>query len=90
MKHRFQFSLKTLFVGVTLLAASIWVALDRQRLIHERNQARQRATIAEGSLGAVKNAIQAKPLDDSARLQFADWLIGNAERRLQADQHNDR
>jgi hypothetical protein len=45
---RFQFRLRTLFVAVTLIAAASWVAVDRQRLIGERDDALLRATKAEG------------------------------------------
>ena len=43
----FQFSLRTLMIGVTLLAALsaavTWVIRDRQRLIRERDEAIERA-----------------------------------------------
>jgi chorismate mutase len=42
-RRRFQFHLRTLLIGVTLLAvlssAVTWVVRDRQRLIDERNEA---------------------------------------------------
>jgi hypothetical protein len=43
MKARFQFRLRTLMIGVTLLAVACWVVVDRQRLIRERDEARQNA-----------------------------------------------
>jgi hypothetical protein len=39
---RFQFRLRTLMIGVTLLAVACWVVVDRQRLIRERDEALQR------------------------------------------------
>ena len=75
----YQFSLRSLMIGVTLLALACWAILDRQRLIHERDEARQRATFVEGHFAAVKDAIRNKHMDESARLQFAEWLIGNPE-----------
>jgi hypothetical protein len=42
-KHRrFQFRLRTLMIGVTLLAAACWVAVDRGRLIRDRDNAIQK------------------------------------------------
>jgi hypothetical protein len=38
-RRRFQFSLRTLLIGVTLLAVACWVIVDRQRLIRERDDA---------------------------------------------------
>jgi hypothetical protein len=38
-RRRFQFRLRTLLIGVTLLAVVCWVIVDRQRLIEERDRA---------------------------------------------------
>jgi hypothetical protein len=43
----FQFSLRTLMIGVTLLAAVCWVDIDRSRLIRERDEAIQKQANAE-------------------------------------------
>jgi hypothetical protein len=45
----FQFSLRTLLVGVTLLAVGCWVVVDRQRLIRERDDAKHPEAIARES-----------------------------------------
>jgi hypothetical protein len=42
----FQFSLRTMMVVVTLLALACWGAVDRARLIRERDEARQREAAA--------------------------------------------
>jgi hypothetical protein len=46
-RRRFQFSLRTLMIGVTLLAVYcgpfVWLFQDRQRLIHERDEAKVQA-----------------------------------------------
>ena len=47
-RRRFQFRLRTLMIGVTLLAVACWVAVDRARLIRERDDALLRALDAEG------------------------------------------
>jgi cytoskeletal protein RodZ len=39
----FQFSLRTLFVVVTLIAAACWVVIDRRRLIRERDESELKA-----------------------------------------------
>jgi septal ring factor EnvC (AmiA/AmiB activator) len=39
----FQFSLRSLLVGVTLLAVASWVIADRARLIHERDESLHQA-----------------------------------------------
>jgi hypothetical protein len=38
-RRRFQFRLRTLMIGVTLIAVACWVFMDRQRLIAERDHA---------------------------------------------------
>ncbi len=47
----YQFSLRTLLIGVTLLAAQCgfvtWVIRDRERLIHERDEAEDKARNAQ-------------------------------------------
>jgi hypothetical protein len=57
LKRRwFQFSLRTLLIVVTLLAAIcpvvVWVVRDRDRLIQERDDAMRRAAQAEAELKA--------------------------------------
>jgi hypothetical protein len=47
-RRRFQFRLRTLMIGVTLLAVACWVAVDRALLIRERDDALLRALDAEG------------------------------------------
>jgi hypothetical protein len=42
-KHQFQFSLRTLLIGITLLAVACWALLSRVRLIEERDEARRDA-----------------------------------------------
>jgi hypothetical protein len=41
-RRRFQFRLRTLMIGVTLLAIACWGAVDRARLIRERDDAVQK------------------------------------------------
>jgi hypothetical protein len=41
--RRFQFSLRTLFVVVAVIAAASWVITDRRRLARERDEAERRA-----------------------------------------------
>jgi hypothetical protein len=47
MKARFQFRLRTLMIGVTLLAilcgTVMWIVKDRERLIRERDEALEKA-----------------------------------------------
>jgi hypothetical protein len=38
----YQFSLRTLMIGITLLAVACWVFEDQWRLIHERDEALKR------------------------------------------------
>ena len=70
----FQFSLRTLLIGVTLLAVTCWIVVDRQRLIRERDEALQRAVRAEESVEAVEAVLKAKPIDDPERKPLLDWL----------------
>ncbi len=42
-RRRFQFGLRKLLIGVTLVAVACWALLDRVRLIGERNEARRDA-----------------------------------------------
>jgi hypothetical protein len=42
-RRRFQFRLRTLMIGVTLLAVVCWALLSRVRLIEERDEARRDA-----------------------------------------------
>jgi hypothetical protein len=76
----YQFSLRELMIGVTLVALACWAILDRQQLIHERDEARQRAIFVEGQLTNVKDAIRNQHMDATARLQFVEWLLGNPGR----------
>ena len=54
----FQFSLRTLLIVVTVLAllsaAVTWVVQDRQRLIHERDEAMGREADAKQTLNTIK------------------------------------
>jgi hypothetical protein len=43
----FQFSLRTLMIGVTVLAVGCWIGVDRARLIRERDEALRRAEITD-------------------------------------------
>ena len=43
----FQFSLRTLLIGVTLLAVACWGIVDRARLIRERDDALRQARDAK-------------------------------------------
>lgn len=38
-KRRFQFSLRTLMIAIAILAAIVWIVVDRQRLMEERDKA---------------------------------------------------
>jgi hypothetical protein len=54
----FQFSLRTLMIGVTLLAflsaAATWVVQDRQRLMRERDEAMGREADAKQTLNTIQ------------------------------------
>jgi hypothetical protein len=52
----FQFSLRSLMIGVTLLALVCWVIRDRQRLIQERDQARDLLNSARQDLDDIHEA----------------------------------
>ncbi|HEV2969609.1 MAG TPA: hypothetical protein VGY55_06440 [Pirellulales bacterium] len=51
LRCRFQFSLRTLLIVVTLLAVACSIVVDRQRLIRERDEARQNARDLAERLG---------------------------------------
>jgi hypothetical protein len=67
-RRRFQFRLRTLMIGVTLLAVACWVAVDRARLIRERDEAELRATVFETE---ASNLVQSGILADiTGTLEF--------------------
>ena len=47
MLRRFQFRLRTLMIGVTVLAVACWGIVDRARLISERDDALRQAMDAK-------------------------------------------
>ena len=50
MTSHFQFRLRTLLIGVTALAVVCWGIVDRQRLIHERDEAAEGAAAMQKKL----------------------------------------
>jgi hypothetical protein len=79
-RRRFQFRLRTLMLGVTLLAllcgAVMWVARDFERLIRERDAALEKARDAH------EQAIEIERRADEA---IADLMVmAESERRLRA------
>ncbi len=68
-RRRFQFRLRTLMIGVTLLAVvcgpAVWVIRDRQRLIEERDRLiEERDRFMEERDDLIKRAT-ANPLNDA-------------------------
>jgi hypothetical protein len=71
-RRRFQFRLRTLIIGVTLLAVVCWGIVDRQQLIRERDKATQR----EGEA----NAAMIKA-DESLRIYIEAFSRSEARQR---------
>jgi hypothetical protein len=63
----FQFSLRSLLIGVTLLAVACWVIVDRTRLIREREEARQAEIQARRSEERTRRLLNYQIADPPAR-----------------------
>jgi hypothetical protein len=84
-----QFRLRTLFVVVTVVAAASWFVADRQRLFHERNEARHEAQRLDRYLKFVQKEYEADQrqtalkLDETMKLMKSDQsTIKSLEKQL--------
>ena len=64
---RFQFSLRSLMIVVTLIAAACWVIVDRTRLIRERDEAQQAEIEARRSEERTRRLLNYQIADPPAR-----------------------
>ena len=55
-RRRFQFRLRTLLIGVALVAVACCVIADRQRLIHERDTARDEVDLIKAKAESMEDA----------------------------------
>jgi hypothetical protein len=84
----FQFSLRTLLIGVTLLAVACWVIVDRTRLIRERDTATQADAAAQKKTKSRERSYE-EVLDSYSKLirhmqARQKWL---EDKRLAAEQN---
>ncbi len=64
-RHRFQFSLRTLLLSVTMLAFASWTVLDHIRLVRERDDARQAEVEARQAEARAKRLLMMQINDPS-------------------------
>jgi hypothetical protein len=92
-RRRFQFSLRTLFVIVTLgtlvgaiCAAVTWAVGERERLVRERDEARSAATAASQKSADLMSQLDRALQNQTAARQAAEERAARAERLLK-DSH---